>query len=467
MPSLVLRALYLNVFQQSSVRRVFFHAELGDNLSVKDERHMNFVADLHIHSYLSRATSKQMNLENLYKWAQLKGITVIGTGDFTHPKWYAELQDKLEPAEPGLFRLKEEFCVEADREVPDSCRSTVRFVLSAEISTIYRKNDGTRKIHSIILAPDLPAAGKLNAALQEVGNLKADGRPILGLDCKLLLQKALDASPDNVLIPAHIWTPHFSVFGAASGFDSLEDCFDELTPQIFALETGLSSDPPMNWTLSQLDDYVLVSNSDAHSPSKLAREANLFSCELSYYEMMRALREKDQQGFLGTLEFFPEEGKYHYDGHRACKVCLTPEETRAHEGRCPQCGRSVTIGVMHRVSALADRQKGFRTKHAFGFESLIPLVEILSEIHGVGVGSKKVTNAYMQLLERFGSELFILRSLPVKELEQGATLLLAQAIQKVRDRQISVSPGYDGEYGRVQVFEPEERQAGNVQLSLF
>ncbi len=426
---------------------------------------MEFIADLHIHSYLSRATSKNMNLENLHTWAQLKGLSVIGTGDFTHPKWFAELQKKLEPAEPGLFKLKAEYCAHTENEVPASCRLPVRFMLSVEISTIYKKAEKTRKVHSLILAPDFLSAGKLNAALQEIGNIQSDGRPILGLDCKQLLQLTLDASAHNVLIPAHIWTPHFSVLGAASGFDSISECFEELTPHIFALETGLSSDPAMNWMLSGLDDFVLVSNSDAHSPSKLAREANIFTCDLSYFDMMSALRHKNTAGFQGTIEFFPEEGKYHYDGHRTCSIRLTPEETLSHAGRCPECGRKVTVGVMHRVKALSDRNQGFRPRDAFNFESLIPLMEILGEIHEVGDTSKKVSREYLKLLERFGSELYILRTCPLADLQQAGYDVLAEALGKIRAGSIDVTPGYDGKYGVVRIFKPGEKN--RKQLSLF
>ena len=351
---------------------------------------MPFIADLHIHSRFSRATSPQMNLESLCQWAQLKGITVVGCGDFTNPQWFAELREKLEPAEPGLYQLKEKYRAAGDSDVPESCRSPVRFMLSAEISTIYKKSGCTRKVHSVILSPDFISAGKLNAALQERGNIKSDGRPILGMDCTLLLQLVLDASAENTLIPAHIWTPHFSVLGAASGFDAVDECFDELTPQIFALETGLSSDPAMNWRVSGLDSFVLVSNSDAHSAEKLGREANIFDCGLSYFAMRDELKEKDRQRFLGTIEFFPEEGKYHYDGHRACSRCMSPEETRAHDGLCPDCGRKVTIGVMHRVAQLADRKAGEKSRQAFPFRSLIPLPEVLGEVYGVGAASKKV-----------------------------------------------------------------------------
>ena len=418
---------------------------------------MEFIADLHIHSSYSRATSPQMNLENLYLWAQLKGIDVISTGDFTHPRWYAELQEKLEPAEAGLYRLKDTYAREADKQVPESCRAQVRFMLSVEISTIYKKNDRTRKVHSLVLAPDLLAAGRLNAALQEVGNIASDGRPILGLDCKRLLELTLDADSGNVLIPAHIWTPHFSVLGSASGFDSIEECFEELTPQIFALETGLSSDPPMNWRISMLDDFMLVSNSDAHSPAKLGREANIFSCKQDYYSMMQALRTKDPAGFKGTIEFFPEEGKYHLDGHRPCSQCLTPEQTRAAEGRCPECGTKVTVGVMHRVDELADRSEKKCPRGVFPFESQIPLVEILSEIIGFGPNSKKVQNTYMHLLQELGSEFKILRRCSPAELSSAGPPLLAEAITRLRAGKVAMQPGYDGVFGIITVFTPAER----------
>ncbi len=406
-----------------------------------------------------------MNLENIYKWAQLKGITVVATGDFTHPAWFAELKEKLEPAEPGLFQIKKRYVHEVEKEIPESCRAPVRFLLSVEISTIYKKGDRTRKIHTIFLSPDFVSAGTLNASLQECGNIKSDGRPILGMDSKLLLQMALDASSDNTCIPAHIWTPHFSVLGAASGFDSVEECFEDLTPHIFALETGLSSDPPMNWQISQLDRFVLVSNSDAHSPGKLGREANIFDCDLSYFAMMRALKEKDHRQFLGTLEFFPEEGKYHYDGHRNCNSRMAPEETLSHNGDCPVCGRKVTVGVMHRVTNLSDRNAGFRPQQAFPFHNLIPLSEVLAEVNSVGANSKKVSQQYFKLLEKFGSEFYVLRDCPLSNLKQEGFGLLAEALQRIREGRVNISPGYDGAYGIIKVFEPWEKQEN--QLSLF
>lgn len=428
---------------------------------------MKFIADLHVHSYHSRATSKQMNLESLHQWAQLKGVTVVGTGDFTHPDWFKEIEEKLEPAEPGLFALKERYRTESNRDVPESCRAAVRFLLSVEISSIYRKNDKVRKVHNLIFFPDLSAAARFNAALQKVGNVASDGRPIVGLDSRELLAMALNASSKTCFVPAHIWTPHFSVLGASSGFDSIEECFDELTPHICAVETGLSSDPAMNWRLSALDRMTLISNSDAHSPDKLAREANIFSTDLSYNAMVETLRDPGRGGFLGTIEFFPEEGKYHFDGHRACGERLAPEETLRHEGRCPACGKKVTVGVLHRVAELADRPEGFMPTGKPSFVSLVGLAGILSEIHETGPKSKKVMQEYIRLLSQYGSELFILMECPLHELKKSGTALLPVAIEKVRQRAVSVLPGYDGEYGTVAVLTEEDKENVSQQLSLF
>ena len=425
---------------------------------------MPFIADLHIHSRFSRATSPQMNLESLHRWAQLKGITVVGSGDFTHPQWFAELREKLEPAGPGLFQLKKKYAAGIDEEIPGSCRAPVQFMLSAEISTIYKKGGRTRKVHNVILAPDFISAGTLNAVLQERGNIKSDGRPILGMDSKILLQLVLTASPENILIPAHIWTPHFSVLGAASGFDAVEECFEELTPQIFALETGLSSDPAMNWRVSRLDPFALVSNSDAHSAEKLGREANIFNSEISYFAMRDALQKKDPKQFLGTIEFFPEEGKYHYDGHRTCSTCMSPEQTRSSGGLCPACGKKVTVGVMHRVAVLSDREAGCGPRQTFPFRSLIPLSEVLAEVYGVGAASKKVAQHYRRLLEAFGNEFFILQDCPAAELKEAGYSLLAEALKRIRAKKVYIRPGYDGEYGVIKVFEPWERQENQPAL---
>jgi len=332
---------------------------------------MRFFADLHIHSRFSRATSKYVSLESLWKWAQIKGISVIGTGDFTHPQWYKELNEKLDINNNNLLKLRDKYKVNS---IPDSCVNEVSFMLTTEVSCIYSKNGRVRKIHSLIFVPDFAAASKLSHALSKIGNISSDGRPILGLDAKTLLKIVLDISHETMFVPAHAWTPHFSVFGASSGFDSLEECFDELTPNIYAIETGLSSNPAMNWRLSSLDTITLISNSDAHSPAKIGREANIFDTEISYNAISNAIKTK--QGFAGTIEFFPEEGKYHYDGHRSCGVNLSPEETIRHHYLCPVCGKKVTVGVMHRVEKLADREDGFKPSGAPPFYSMIPLPEI-------------------------------------------------------------------------------------------
>ena len=328
---------------------------------------MNLVADLHIHSHFSRATSPNLTFEHLTRWAQLKGIHVVGTGDIAHPGWLAEMREKLEPAEEGLYRLKPEHTTAVQAQVPPACHAPVRFMLGGEISNIYKRGDRTRKVHNTVFAPSFDALERLQARLEKIGNIRSDGRPILGLDSRDLLEIVLDTDPACHLIPAHIWTPWFSLLGSKSGFDSVAECFADLTPHIFALETGLSSDPPMNWRVSGIDRYTLVSNSDAHSPEKLGREATLFDCELAYDALFDAVlpspahgRGAGGEGYLGTIEFFPEEGKYHFDGHRACGIVWDPPTTRAHNVICPVCGKPVTVGVMHRVEALADRPEGFR-----------------------------------------------------------------------------------------------------------
>lgn len=317
------------------------------------------IADLHIHSSYSRATAKTLNPENLWLAAQRKGIGLLGTGDFTHPVWLQELEQKLVETGDGAYELNPESARALAAEVPGPCRAPVRFLLSGEISTIYKRHGVTRKVHSLILAPDFAAARRINARLDRLGNITSDGRPILGLDTRDLLELCLDEAPEVIFIPAHIWTPWFSLFGSKSGFDALEECFDDLSGHIHALETGLSSDPAMNWRLSALDRYKLVSNSDAHSPAKLAREANLLTCEPTYPALAHALSSPGGEGLAGTLEFFPHEGKYHLDGHRKCGVRLEPSETRELGGLCPVCGKPLTVGVLSRVEDLADRPEGY------------------------------------------------------------------------------------------------------------
>jgi len=428
---------------------------------------MPIIADLHIHSRYARAVSKDMVPEGLYRWAQLKGISVLGTGDFTHPRWFTELQDKLEPAEPGLYRLKPQSAEPVDAELPERCRAEVRFMLTAEISSIYSRGGRTRKVHNLVFAPSFAMVAKINARLARIGNLQADGRPILGLDSEELLRLTLETAPEALLVPAHAWTPHFAVFGANSGFDSLEECFGELTPHIKVIETGLSSDPPMNWRLSQLDHITLISNSDAHSPSKLGREANLLDTTLSYPAIIDAFVSADPKRFLGTLEFFPQEGKYHYDGHRTCGVRLSPSETKQHDYRCPACGKPVTVGVMHRVEVLADRPPGHRSSRALPYWNVIPLVELIAQVKGAGVNTKAVTEAYFNLLAALGSEFHILMHAPLPEIETAGGGLLAEAVRRARAGQVTIAPGYDGEYGTIQLFDLADRAAAAPQMSLF
>jgi len=428
---------------------------------------MKFVADLHLHSHFSRATSKQLDLEHLNKWAQLKGVTVAGTGDFTHPGWLDEVEKKLEPAEEGLFRLKEDFARAIQPEVPGVCRGEVRFMLTTEISNIYKRLDKVRKVHNLIFSPSIATARKIQARLETIGNIRSDGRPILGLDSRDLLEITLEADPFAFFIPAHIWTPWFSMLGSKGGFDSVEDCFADLTPHIFAVETGLSSDPPMNWRLTQLDRFVLVSNSDAHSPQKLAREANLFDTELSYPAIFNALKDQKNTGFLGTIEFFPEEGKYHYDGHRLCKARLHPRETRANQGNCPVCKKPVVVGVMARVEELANRREGEKSPRGRPYENMIPLGEIIGAAKNQKAGTKAVEEIFIKLLAGVGNELFILREAPLAEIERVAGNVVAEGIRRVRAGAVKIAAGYDGEYGTIHLFTPEERERLTSKMSLL
>jgi DNA helicase II / ATP-dependent DNA helicase PcrA len=417
---------------------------------------MRFHADLHVHSKHSRATSRDLDLEHLAWWAARKGIRVVATGDFTHPAWRAELKDKLIPAEPGLFRLRGEIEQRLAETLPPACRTPVRFMLEVEISTIYKKGDKTRKVHHLIYAPDLATVDRISNRLARIGNIASDGRPILGLDSRNLLEITLESSPDAYLVPAHIWTPWFAALGSMSGFDSIEDCYGDLAGRIFAVETGLSSDPPMNWRLSMLDRFRLVSNSDAHSPGKLGREATTFDCELDYFSIRRAL--ETGQGFVGSVEFFPEEGKYHLDGHRKCGVRSEPQETHAHGGRCPVCGEPVTIGVLHRVDTLADRSEAEAAAPptAGTVSNLVPLPEILAEIASSGTGSKTVARNYDRVVSSLGPELDILQNVPVEDVARAGSSLLAEALARLRAGKVIRDAGYDGEYGVIRLFEDGE-----------
>ncbi len=427
----------------------------------------SFIADLHIHSKYSRATARNLDLENIYIWAQLKGITVVGTGDFTHPEWLVEIGEKLEPAEPGLYRLKKDIARRCDEAIPSLCRAPVRFVLSSEISNIYKKKDRTRKNHNLVFFPDLQHVRQFNARLDAIGNLKSDGRPILGLDARDLLEIVLETSDDGYLVPAHIWTPWFSMLGSKSGFDSIQACFNDLSGYIFAAETGLSSDPAMNWRVADLDGITLISNSDAHSPAKLGREANMFHTPLDYFSMRSAMQRGDRQQFAGTFEFYPEEGKYHVDGHRKCGVSFSPAETRSYQGICPVCEKPLTLGVLHRVEDLATRPEGVRPDRAVPFFRLIPLENLLAEIFKVGSQTKKVQKNYRALLDKLGSEFQILHYLDRETIESSQIPLLGEAIERMRDNRVSFSPGYDGVFGSVTLFTEQERSKLLGQRHLF
>jgi len=429
---------------------------------------MTFIADLHIHSRFSRATARNLDPENLYIAARKKGITVVGTGDFTHPGWFAEIGEKLEPAEPGLYRLKKDLetaCEALLTDLPE--KRPVRFMLSTEISNIYKKDGATRKIHHLIFLPDLSAVKRFNARLSDIGNIRADGRPILGLDSRNLLEIALETDPNACLIPAHIWTPWFSLYGSKSGFNSIRECFGDLSEHIFAVETGLSSDPPMNWRVKDLDGITLVSNSDAHSPANLGREANLFDTELSYGAIHRAMKTGDPEQFLGTLEFFPEEGKYHQDGHRKCGVNYHPRQSLAENDICPVCGQGLTLGVLHRVEALAGRPEGEKPPQTHPFYSLIPLAEILSELLRVGPKSKKVQTAYEKTISLLGPELDVLLHASADALDTAGIPLLGEAVTRMREGRVHLDPGFDGQYGRVTAFTPDEQDRLLGQKRLF
>jgi uncharacterized protein (TIGR00375 family) len=431
---------------------------------------MRFTADLHIHSKFSRATSRDMVLDTLAYWAKAKGIRLLATGDFTHPEWLFLMKTKLKPSGNGFFEFKNGVQAPEDPYLKGLSFSPkdVSFILSTELSFIYSKAGKVRKIHVMLLAPDFESVERINGRLSAIGNLRSDGRPILGLDVRLFSRMVAETCPRCVIIPSHIWTPWFSLFGANSGFDSIEECFEEMTPTIFALETGLSSDPPMNWRLSALDRFALVSNSDAHSPSKIGREANVFDTEFSYRGLLDALRSKDPAKFLHTLEFFPEEGKYHYDGHRKCGVVLSPRESLTTNDLCPKCGKRLTIGVLHRVEELADRESGEEVPGRIPFKSLIPLNEVIAEALGKTSESQGVWDLYFKLVREFGSELKVLVDVPVSDLARSGPERVAAAIDRMRQGRVKIVPGHDGEYGVISLFgeeQAEEQAAG--QLTLF
>lgn len=418
---------------------------------------MRIIADLHLHSKYSRATSPDLEVVTVSRWARRKGIQLMGTGDFTHPTYLAYLKGELVPTGNGLFSAK--------RGAPE-----VSFMLTVETSNIFRQGGRLRKVHTVLLAPSFEVVDRLNARLARRGKLSADGRATFTFPVKDLVKLVLDTSPDCLLIPAHAWTPWFSLFGANSGFDSLEECFEEEAGHLYAIETGLSSDPAMNWRLSALDRLTLLSNSDAHSPSRIGREACVFEAELDYGQITGAIKQRGPGRLLFTIEFFPEEGKYHFDGHRSCGVSLEPGETRRMGRRCPRCQRPLTIGVLHRVESLADRPKGYVLENAPRPRHLVPLQEILAEVLGAAPDTKGVLRAYEALTAAGGSEFQILLDLPEEEIFRIAEPRVAEAILRVRQGRVQIEPGYDGVYGRVQIFgeSKEEQEAGvRGQMALF
>jgi len=421
---------------------------------------MKFIADFHVHSKYSRATSKDMDVESMAKWASLKGVSLLGTGDFTHPFYFAELKQKLKPLGNGLFVMKKEYH-------KDASQSDINFMLTTEVSNMFQQGGGSRRIHTMIFAPNFEVVEKINNELSELGKLSSDGRPIFGFTAKELVEIITDVSDECFLVPAHAWTPWFSVFGANSGFDSIEECFEEQSKHISCIETGLSSDPQMNWRLSSLDKICLVSNSDAHSPSRIGREANVFDCEMDYKEIIKAIKTKDKEKFLFTIEFFPEEGKYHFDGHRNCGILFSPAESRKNKNICPVCGRKLTVGVMHRVEALADRPEGFVPNNAIPCKHLVPLIEIIGEALNQGVETKAVENEYLKMVSTYGSEFRILLDLPLEELEKSTPSKILEGIKRIREENISITPGFDGVYGKIQIFEKKEEAEQRKQMELF
>jgi uncharacterized protein (TIGR00375 family) len=396
---------------------------------------MPFIADLHIHSKYSLATSKEMNVPTLAKWAKIKGIALLGTGDFTHGLWISELEKDLKPAGQGIYS-----------------NDGVYFILTAEVSNIYKKDGKTRKVHNLIFAPSFKTAREINKAFSGYGKLESNGRPILKLDCEEMAKKLFAIDPRVMIIPAHAWTPHFSVLGSNSGFGSVEECFGSQAPNIFSIETGLSSDPAMNWRSSKLDRFCLISNSDSHSPAKIGREANVFKEKIDYNGLCDILKDKDSSRFLYTIEFFPEEGKYHWDGHRGCDVSLSPKEAIKNKNICPACGKKLTMGVAHRVEELADREEGFVEKNSPPFKRAVPLAEIIAGALGKRETSLAVTKEYADLVKKLGSEFRILIDMPEGELKKYCPEKILKGIMNVRLGNIMIKPGHDGEYGKVEIF---------------
>ncbi len=417
---------------------------------------MKVIADLHIHSKYSRATSKEMNIPEIVHWAKLKGISLLGSGDFTHPGWLEELKKYLKQTSEFTYEY-----------------NGVKFILTGEVSNIFYREGKNYRIHNIVFLPDFYSVEKFNNILQNYGDLVSDGRPIVSLDCIELVEIVNDIVENSLIVPAHAWTPHFSLFGSNSGFDSIEECFGKYSKYIRSIETGLSSDPKMNWRLSRLDSVTLISNSDAHSPQNLGREANVFEVDENkdlYSEVLKILKTKDKEKFLYTIEFYPEEGKYHYDGHRGCKVCFSPKETKKYKGICPVCGRKLTVGVLNRVDQLADREEGFVPANSIPYKNVIPLMEIIAEALNTGKGTQKTLNEYMYITTQVGNEFEVLLELNEEELKKKINPKIVEGILKMRSGKLDIFPGYDGEYGKITIMwdkKEEVTQYNNKQLELF
>ncbi|MFA5076621.1 MAG: endonuclease Q family protein [Patescibacteria group bacterium] len=416
---------------------------------------MQYIADLHIHSKYSRACSPLLTLENIAKYCVIKGVDLVGTADFTHPVWFAQMQENLVEDTPGIYKFK-------------GSRESTRFLISTEVSCIYSQGGKVRRLHIVVFAPSLEIAQKINQALSKIGNLNADGRPILGLSAKKLAEIVWEIDPECLIIPAHAWTPWFAIFGSKSGFDSLSECFEEYTDRIYAIETGLSSDPAMNWRLSFLDKITLISSSDAHSLPNIGREANVFNLgQLTYNEICAAIKSRDKKKFLYTIEFYPEEGMYHYDGHRDCGIVFTPVESKKHQNICPVCKKPLTVGVLNRVAELADRPEGFVPPNSIPFISLVELDKIIAESFNIkSRRSKAVQAEYDKMIKKGKNELNILLNLSYDELGKITTSRIVEGVKRMRECRLIIQPGYDGVYGKVEIFKPEERSI-KQQTSLF
>ena len=418
---------------------------------------MRIIADFHVHSKFSRATSKDMNVMEIAKWADKKGINVISCGDFQHPMYLGELKNKLREAEPGLHRLKDK-------------KTNARVILSTEISNIYKQDGKVRKIHTLIVMPTLKDAEKFSKLLSKKGNTASDGRPIFGFSVQDLVKYTFDITPDAMVIPAHVWTPWFSIFGSKSGFDSIKECFGDQAKYIHAIETGLSSDPSANWRISSLDNITLISNSDAHSPSKIGREANVFECAMDYYEIKEIIEKKDKKRFKYTIEFFPEEGKYYYDGHLKCGISFHPKESKENKNLCPVCHKPLTLGVLHRIEELSDRPWGFVPENSIPQRHLIQLQEIISDCREAAPTSKKVLSEYERMLVKGGPEFEILMDMDKAGLLQITDEKITEAILRVRQEKVNLIPGYDGEFGKIGIFRDAEKfkdRIKNTQMKIF